>query len=66
MSSQYAVGQLVQLKKGHPCGANRWCIIRIGMDFRLKCTSCGRSVMMPRAQFMRRVVRVLEDEDDAK
>jgi len=47
------------MKKGHPCGTNAWEIIRIGMDFRIKCTGCGRSVLMPRYQFERRVKEIL-------
>jgi len=43
--TRFSVGQIVELKKGHPCGANSWRIIRMGMDFRLKCTNCGRSVL---------------------
>jgi len=56
---QYFVGQLVQMKKGHPCGSNCWEIIRVGMDIRIKCEKCGRSVLIPRSHFERRVKRVL-------
>ena len=42
------VGDRLTLKKPHPCGANCWEIQRIGMDFRLKCTLCNHSVMIPR------------------
>ncbi len=55
----YKLGQRVKMKKGHPCGTNAWEIIRIGMDFRIKCTGCGRSVLMPRYQFERRVKEIL-------
>jgi hypothetical protein len=58
----FTVGQRVQLKKGHPCGANNWLIIRVGMDFRLKCENCGRSVLIPRSRFMRRVKAVLDSD----
>lgn len=61
--TQYSVGQYVEMKKGHPCGANRWLIIRIGMDFRIKCSKCGRSVLIPRLRFERRVKSVLSDKD---
>jgi len=59
---EFAVGQKVQMKKGHPCGANSWIIIRVGMDFRLKCDNCGRSVLIPRSRFVRRVKAVLDPE----
>ncbi len=62
--AQNQVGQLVVMKKGHPCGANCWRIIRIGMDFRIKCEKCGRSVLIPRSRFERRVKSVLHEPDD--
>ena len=62
--AQYQVGQLVVMKKGHPCGANCWRIIRVGMDFRIKCEKCGRSVLIPRSRFERRVKSVLTDPDE--
>ncbi|NLZ28874.1 MAG: DUF951 domain-containing protein [Firmicutes bacterium] len=61
MMAKYSLGQVVSLKKVHPCGENRWKIIRMGMDFRLKCEKCGRSVLLPRARFERRVKEILED-----
>ena len=42
------VGEIIRMKKKHPCGTNEWEILRIGMDFRLKCAGCGREVMVPR------------------
>ena len=44
----YEVGDIVKLKKSHPCGANEWEILRVGADFRLKCTGCGHAVMIAR------------------
>lgn len=44
----FELGQFIKLKKAHPCGENRWEILRTGMDFRLKCTGCNRQVMVPR------------------
>lgn len=45
---EFQVGQKIKLKKPHPCGSNCWEIQRVGMDFRLKCTACNRSVMISR------------------
>ena len=45
---QFEVGQFIKLKKQHPCGANNWEILRVGMDFRLKCSECGHMVMVSR------------------
>lgn len=60
----YLVGQVVQLKKTHPCGSDRWRILRVGMDFRIKCVKCGRSVLLPRSRFERRVKRLITEESD--
>ncbi len=42
------VGEIIKLKKPHPCGSSQWEILRIGMDFRLKCLGCGHQIMIPR------------------
>ena len=44
----YDVGDIVTLKKGHPCGSKEWEILRVGADFRLKCMGCGHMIMVPR------------------
>ena len=44
----FNVGQIIKLKKQHPCGANEWEIIRVGADFRLKCRGCNHQVMLAR------------------
>ena len=41
-------GQILKLKKKHPCGSFEWEVLRIGADFRLKCLGCGHQVMVPR------------------
>jgi len=45
------VGDILNMKKQHPCGASRWEVLRIGADFRLRCLGCGREVMGPRSKF---------------
>ncbi|MDO4632692.1 MAG: DUF951 domain-containing protein [Eubacteriales bacterium] len=42
------VGNIIKLKKPHPCGSSEWEILRTGADFRLKCEGCGHQVMVPR------------------
>lgn len=44
----YEVGDIVKLKKPHPCGSSEWEILRVGADFRLKCTGCGHQIMVAR------------------
>ncbi|MGQ0418410.1 DUF951 domain-containing protein [Bacillus sp. HC-TM] len=46
------------MKKAHPCGENRWKIIRMGMDIRIKCEGCDHSVMIPRREFDRKVKKM--------
>ena len=53
--NKYDIGTLVVMKKGHPCGSNSWEIIRIGADIKIKCTNCGRLVMMPRVEFNKKI-----------
>ena len=48
MAEHYEVGDIVKLKKPHPCGSSEWEILRVGADFRLKCTGCGHQVMLAR------------------
>ena len=48
MTYQYEVGDIVKLKKKHPCGSFEWEILRVGADFRLKCQGCGHQIMEAR------------------
>lgn len=56
----YAVGDIVRMKKPHPCGSKEWEILRTGMDFRIKCQGCGHMVMLPRAKFERAVREIVQ------
>ncbi|GFH89315.1 MAG: DUF951 domain-containing protein [Lachnospiraceae bacterium] len=42
------VGEILRLKKQHPCGSKEWEVLRIGADFRLKCMGCGHQIMIAR------------------
>ena len=44
------VGEIIELKKQHPCGSNKWEVLRAGADFRIKCVGCGHQVMIPRTK----------------
>lgn len=48
------------LKKGHPCGTNLWLIERIGADVKLKCTGCGRMVIVERPQLLKRIKKIIK------
>ncbi len=53
------VGDKIQTKKQHPCGANTFDVLRIGMDFKIKCTGCGREVMLPRTKIEKNIKKVI-------
>ena len=46
--AKFEVGDVIRMKKPHPCGSSEWEILRVGADFRLKCQGCGQQVMVPR------------------
>lgn len=55
----FTLGDIVQMRKTHPCGSDRWMIIRVGADIKIKCLLCGRIVMMDRADFLKRMKKVV-------
>jgi len=65
----FELGDVVQMKKPHPCGANEMEVIRMGMDIRIKCIGCKHSVLVPRAKFeknMKKVVRSAAVSNEAE
>lgn len=52
------VGDIVKLKKGHPCGSKEWEVLRMGADFRIKCCGCGHQVMLPRTSLEKSVKEI--------
>ncbi|MBP1994612.1 DUF951 domain-containing protein [Paenibacillus eucommiae] len=56
---QYQLGDIVQMKKQHPCGSNEMEIIRMGMDIRIKCVGCKHSVLVPRVKFESKLKKIL-------
>ena len=59
-TKEYDLGSLIVMKKGHPCGENLWEIVRLGADIRIRCTKCGRIVMIPRIEFNKKIKKVME------
>ncbi len=53
----YDVGEFVEMKKPHPCGTNKWEILRVGADFKLRCSACNHLIMIPREKFEKNVKR---------
>ncbi len=57
------VGDIVTMKKTHPCGSKEWLITRIGADFRMECCGCGHSVMIPRVKAEKNIKKVAREEE---
>ncbi|MGI6422163.1 MAG: DUF951 domain-containing protein [Syntrophomonadaceae bacterium] len=55
---EFHLGDIVRMKKKHPCGSYHWEVTRMGADIKIKCQGCGRMVMLPRLQFEKRMLRV--------
>ncbi|MBT2641063.1 MULTISPECIES: DUF951 domain-containing protein [Bacillaceae] len=64
MEHEFQLNDVVEMKKPHPCGTNKWKIIRLGMDFRIKCEGCEHSVLIPRKEFTRKVKKILSKQGE--
>ena len=56
------LNDILQMKKNHPCGSNKFLVLRIGMDFRLKCEGCGHEFLVARSKIERRIKKVIREE----
>lgn len=59
------VGDVVLMKKAHPCGSSEWKILRTGMDFRAKCCGCGHEILVPRKKFEKNIKKIVENQKRA-
>ena len=55
------LGDILEMKKPHPCGSRNWLVLRVGMDFRLRCQGCGHEVMLPRSKVEKNIRKVLRE-----
>ncbi|MEF9865303.1 MAG: DUF951 domain-containing protein [Oscillospiraceae bacterium] len=55
------MGDTIITKKPHPCGTNSFLVLRVGMDFRIRCTGCNHEVMVPRAKIEKNIKRVVRE-----
>ena len=53
------VGDILHMKKAHPCGSSEWDVLRIGMDFRMRCRGCGHEIMVPRLKTERNLKKIV-------
>jgi len=59
MIESFNLGDIVEMKKQHPCGTSQFEIIRVGADIKIKCTGCGRIVMIPRGKFKKEAKKIV-------
>ena len=64
MAFELKTGDVVRLKKAHPCGEYLWTVTRLGADIGLVCRKCGRYIMIPRSQLNRRIREVIPASGD--
>lgn len=62
----FALGDVVRLKKPHPCGSYEWTVVRLGADIGLQCRSCNRRVLLPRREIERRLKAFVSRADPAE
>ena len=58
------VGNKIIMKKPHPCGDNRFIVLRIGMDFKLRCMGCNHEIMAPRSKIEKRIKSIVTEEKE--
>ena len=56
------LGDVLEMKKNHPCGSRRFEVLRVGMDFRLRCVGCGHEMMLPRRKVEKNIRKILREE----
>ena len=60
MVDKFYLGDIVKMKKQHPCGSYEWEVLRLGADIKIKCVGCGRLVMLPRSKFQKGVKKIIK------
>ena len=60
------MGDVLRLRKPHPCGNTDWVVVRLGADIGLKCLGCGRRILLPRRDVARRLKSYVEKGGEAK
>ena len=56
------VGDVLEMKKPHPCGSQRFSVLRVGMDIKLRCTGCGHELMLPRRKVEKSIRKIITEE----
>lgn len=58
----YNIGDIVRTKKQHPCGSKEWEVTRIGVDYKLKCLKCGKTVTLPREKALKAITKKVQEQ----
>jgi len=58
------LGDTLLMKKKHPCGSNEFLVLRVGMDFKVRCAGCGREVMVPRVKLEKNIKKIVSKEEE--
>lgn len=57
------IGDRLEMKKPHPCGGKTFLVLRVGMDFRLRCIRCGREVLVPRVKIEKNIKKIQREDE---
>jgi hypothetical protein len=58
------VGDVLTMKKQHPCGSNRWRVLRIGADFKMRCLGCDHEIMTARSKIEKNIRKIERENED--
>ena len=58
------INDVIITKKPHPCGNSEFTVLRVGMDFKIRCTKCGREVMLPRAKIEKNIKKIITPDGE--
>ena len=58
------VGDILEMKKPHPCGSRRFLVLRSGMDFKIRCQKCGHEIMLPRVKIEKNIKKILRSGEE--
>jgi hypothetical protein len=64
MIESFELGDIVRMRKKHPCGSYNWMITRLGVDIGIVCQGCGRRIMMPRSTFVKKAKLIVNQASD--
>lgn len=64
--NNFQIGEKYILKKNHACGTNLWTIVKLGVDVKLKCNHCNHEITMPRVDFLKKIKKKVDDENEKR